>query len=97
MLNCCQRFEKLMEPSGSRSLFPMCTNVRSCSTRPLKQKCSLHYYPTYKDSILLPFQHINTEQSECLWSNGTDKTVTSIRNHFQYKMPVWFQKHVKYR
>jgi hypothetical protein len=54
----------LMEPSGSRSLFPMCTNVRSCSTRPLKQKFLSHYYPTYKDIILLPFQHINTVQPQ---------------------------------
>jgi hypothetical protein len=87
----------LMEPSGNRSLFPMCTNVRSCSTRPLKQKCSSHYYSSYEDSIHWLLQHTNTVQSECLWSNGTDKTVTSIRNHFQYKMSVWFQKHVKYQ
>ena len=91
MLNCCQRFEKLMEPSGSRSLFPMCTNVRSCSTRPLKQKCSSHYYSTHKDPILLPSQHINTVQSQCLWSNGTDTTVRVSETIFNIKCKSGFK------
>lgn len=36
ILNCCHRFEKFIVPSGSKSLFPMCTNVRSWSTSPLQ-------------------------------------------------------------
>lgn len=44
MLNCCHRLEKLIIPLGNKSLFPICTKVRSCSTNPLKKTNTLLYY-----------------------------------------------------
>lgn len=35
MLYCCQRFMKLIDPSGNESELPMWTKVKSCKTNPL--------------------------------------------------------------
>jgi len=35
--------------------------------------------------------HVSTIKSHCLWSNGTDKTITNTGIHFQWKTPIWFK------
>lgn len=56
MWYCCQRFEKLIDPSWSKSGFPMCTKVRSCSTRPLWRENNRRWnklLPIERSKILL--------------------------------------------
>ena len=38
ILNCCQRFRKLMMPGAKSSWFPRWMKVRSCRMRPLQQQ-----------------------------------------------------------